>query len=159
MNERLEDGCLCGAVRFQTIGPPVTTCICYCRFCQRVSGSAFVAEAFFPRENVSFSGGPISTFDYRSPEHGRALRVHSCAKCASTVGVTAERYPEYFVLYRGAFDDPSWFEPRFHLFTQESADWMIIPEDVKCYARHSLKSDGTWETPVPAPKRRERGTD
>ena len=34
MSEIHEGGCLCGSVRYRTVGAPVGATICYCTFCQ-----------------------------------------------------------------------------------------------------------------------------
>jgi len=152
MAEIHQGGCLCGSVRFRTVGPPVKTTVCHCRFCQRAGGSAFMVEPMFLKSNVTFEGGPISTYDHRSPEHGRMLHLQFCPKCGSRVGLLLERFPALQTIYGGVFDDPNWFRPEWHIFTREAVGWMVFPRDVTCFERHALKSDGTPETPWQVPE-------
>ena len=77
-----EGGCVCGAVRFKTKGPPRHAFACHCAFCQRASGSAFSVEAIFPKEAVEITGGPLTTYEHKSDESGRALFPRFCARCA-----------------------------------------------------------------------------
>jgi hypothetical protein len=51
----------------------------------------------------------------------------------------------------GTFDDPNWFRPDRHIFTDAAVAWMVYPRDVACYERHSLKLDGSPETPWQTP--------
>jgi len=47
MSKRLQGGCQCGAIRYETAAAPVLTIHCYCRQCQRVTGrGALVASRF-----------------------------------------------------------------------------------------------------------------
>ena len=47
MSEIHQGGCLCGTVRYRTVGRPERTTICHCTFCQRLTGSAFLVEPVF----------------------------------------------------------------------------------------------------------------
>jgi hypothetical protein len=40
-------GCLCGAVRYESTAEPITTRMCWCRFCQHIAaGNAAVSVCF-----------------------------------------------------------------------------------------------------------------
>jgi hypothetical protein len=41
---RHEGGCLCGKVRFAVSADPMRVTVCHCRFCQRNTGTAYLAE-------------------------------------------------------------------------------------------------------------------
>src|SRR5215831_18948106 len=45
-------GCLCGEVRYKALSEPVRVTICHCTFCQRITGSAFLVEPVFRKEDV-----------------------------------------------------------------------------------------------------------
>jgi len=150
MVETYEGGCLCKAVRFRTKGPPKRTSVCHCRFCQHLTGSAFLVEPLFLKSNVEFSG-PVSVYDYRSPAHGRTIHVHFCRNCGTRMGLTFERFPALLGMCGGTFDDPDSFQPARHIFTNSAVDWMAFPSDVACYAQHALKLDGSPETPWQTP--------
>ncbi len=67
-----EGGCFCGSIRYRTRGEPRRGLVCHCTFCQRLTGSAYVVEAIFLKEQVEITGGPIGTYEHRSDETGRA---------------------------------------------------------------------------------------
>ena len=148
-NEDLhEGGCLCGAVRFRTVGLPVKIAVCHCPLCQHTSGSAFTVELLFPRAAVNFAGAPCSTYTYRSPDHGRLLHYSFCPTCATRLGVTLERFPTLQIVYAGAYDDPSWVKPDLHIFTRSAAAWTHLPDDVDCYSANMWDEQGNPQQPV-----------
>src|SRR5262249_47924302 len=50
-------------------------------------------EVFFPADRVEFTGSLPKTYEHRSEEHGRWLRLDFCPRCGISIGVTAERRP------------------------------------------------------------------
>lgn len=152
MAEIHEGGCLCRAVRYRASGGPAVTTACHCRFCQRISGSAFAIEPWFLKTNVGFEGETAHVYDYRSPEHGRLLHIQFCSNCGSRVGFTADRFPTMQAMYAGTFDDPTLIDPKWHIFTKEAVAWMKFPEDATCFEGHCFNEDGKLATPWQTPR-------
>lgn len=48
----MEGGCTCRQVRYRLIGEPLIIHACYCRWCQRETGSAFVLNALYEADRV-----------------------------------------------------------------------------------------------------------
>ena len=147
MSEIHRGGCLCGHVRYRTLGKPERTTICHCTFCQRLTGSAFLVEPVFLTKNVEIEKGVVSTFDYHSPDHGRVLHVNFCSKCGTHLSLLFERFPTMQGICGGTYDDPTWFKPDRHIFTRSAVPWMAYPHDVSCFERHAIGSDGSPEQP------------
>lgn len=135
MSEIHEGGCLCGSVRYRTIGDPVAATVCHCKFRQRRSGSAFGEGVLFKLEQVEMSGGPLTTYEHRSDESGRWLRLEFCPRCGTTVTWTAERRPGMRAIAGGTFDDPNWLRIARHIWTRSAQPWVSIPTDVECFER------------------------
>src|ERR1700759_2143433 len=57
-------GCLCGAVRYEASGEPTMMGYCYCKDCQKASGSGFIPFMGFKAEQLSFTG---RTLEFTSP--------------------------------------------------------------------------------------------
>ncbi len=146
--EHHEGGCLCGAIRFRTVGAPVKITVCHCPLCQRASGSAFTVELIFLRGAVDFAGASYSTYTYRSPDHGRLLHYAFCSTCGTRLGVTLERFPGFQIIYAGTYDDASWVKPDSHIFTRSATAWAPLPNDVDCFSAHMMDEQGNPQQPL-----------
>lgn len=142
MPVQLEGGCLCGKVRFTVNGEPVRTFACHCRFCQRVTGSAFYAESIFPMEAVRFNDGERRRYEHRSDSSGKRVYVHFCPSCGSTLGLTFERWPDVHGISRGCLDDPDAVQVTSHIWTRSAQTGVVLPADVDCFAEARASLDG-----------------
>ena len=131
-----DGGCLCGAVRYQTVGVPRWQAACHCRFCQRLTGSVLNAEVVFPKDHVLFSGDKPKVYAYRSPDHGRMRNVQFCPECSVTVGLTFERFPLVQAILSGTYDDPRWIQMDKHIFSAYAMPWMAYSEATDVYSEH-----------------------
>ncbi len=136
MTEVHEGGCLCGSVRYRTIGAPLMATICHCKFCQRRTGSAFSEPVFFRTDQIEFSGLPLTTYEHRSDESGRWLCMEFCPRCGTTLSWLAERRPGTRGINCGTFDDPDWVHSvRKHIWTRSAQRWITIPADAECFEK------------------------
>ncbi|MGH8766808.1 MAG: GFA family protein [Burkholderiales bacterium] len=55
---------------------------------QRVRGGAH-----FKDENLEITGSPLSTYEYRSDESHRWIRLEFCPRCGTTVTLASEQSP------------------------------------------------------------------
>ena len=107
MTEGLEGGCLCAKVRFRTTQAPLRTIACHCTFCQRVTGSSYLAESMFPMNAVVLNAGALSSYAHISDGSRKKVFVHFCPNCGTTISLTFERWPEIRGISRGCYDDPN----------------------------------------------------
>jgi hypothetical protein len=139
MSETKTGGCLCGAVSYRAIGQPERTSVCHCSFCQRLTGSAFALWLDFRKENVEIAGRPLLTYEHRSDESGRWIKLEFCPRCGTTVGCTFERGPELYAIAGGTFDDPSWIRVDRHIWTRSAQDWVVIPPDAEQFEKQAVE--------------------
>ncbi len=59
--EKITDGCLCGAVRYESSEPPSDSNYCHCRMCQRTSGAwiGYYVRRIFLSFNWKITNAPI----------------------------------------------------------------------------------------------------
>jgi hypothetical protein len=133
-----EGGCLCGAVRYRVKNPPFRTSVCHCRFCQRRTGSAFGVGVYFRKDDFELLRGELKSYQHRSDESGRWLKMEFCPKCGTTLTWTLELFPDGRGVAGGSFDDPAWIRIERHTWTRSKHHWVALPEDVETFEKSAL---------------------
>lgn len=123
-------GCACGAVRYKVTGDPLRIAVCHCRDCQRRTGSAFGIGCVFSRDAVNIVQGETKTFE-RTANSGNWIRLQFCPECGTTVTWDMQALPTAKGIAGGSFDDPSWIDPKLHVWTKSAHAWMTFPDDVE----------------------------
>ena len=75
-------GCLCGAVRYKIIQPPLVTCTCHCTVCQKLTGNALSSALLVPAEACRFREGEVRCFQ-RPADSGRIVTRWVYAQCGT----------------------------------------------------------------------------
>jgi hypothetical protein len=124
-------GCLCGALRYEADGEPMYAGYCYCRDCQKASGSGFIPFMGFAPGSVRISG---ATRQFRSSavRGGEAVR-NFCPICASLVFGGEVGRSDFFTIYAGSLDDPRGFEPKIAIFARSRPPWVVTPPGVTVF--------------------------
>ena len=138
MNPIREGGCLCGALRYRVRGEPLRASVCHCRNCQRRTGSAFGIGAYFRDADVELRGSR-NTYEYRSDETGRWLRMEFCPSCGNTVTWTAEALAGMRAIAGGSLDDPDWLKIDRHGWTRSKQTWVLCPPEVHLFDKGALQ--------------------
>ena len=110
--------------------------VCHCKFCQRCTGSAFAVWPTFAQGEVELSG-VLASYEHRSDESGRWIRLNFCPRCGTTVTSTFEKGPEEIAILAGTFDATDWITVDRHVWTRSKHDWISIPDGVPAYERSS----------------------
>jgi hypothetical protein len=145
-------GCLCGAIRYRTRDDPLRVTICHCRFCQHVTGSAFLIEPVFKIRDFEITSGVLRVYQHRSVGSGKLIDVNFCPTCGTRIYFGLERVPDIVAVHAGTFDDPEWFEIRpdnsRHVFLESARRGTIIPPGFKAFFQHAMQNDGTPIEPM-----------
>jgi hypothetical protein len=135
-----EGGCVCGRIRYVTLGDPERVTICHCTWCQRRTGAAFGVEAVFKLERVRIADDEMSVYRHVSDESGNWLDQYFCPNCGTNIGLVLEARPGIRTIGAGTFDDPSWIDPdkcKFrHVFLRSAQHWSDVPEGAETYETH-----------------------
>jgi hypothetical protein len=134
-----EGGCICGAVRYRVTNAPFRTGACHCRFCQRRTGSAFGVGVYFRKEDFQLIRGELKSYEHRSDETGRWLRMEFCPNCGTTVTWTLELFPDGRGVAGGSFDDPRWLKIERHTWTRSRQHWVAIPADIEQHEKSAFQ--------------------
>ncbi|MDE0942879.1 MAG: GFA family protein [Alphaproteobacteria bacterium] len=123
-------GCLCGSVRYELTGEPMTTMICNCTICQRSSGSALSTIALVARDALKIEG-ELKGYEYAG-DSGNKLEINFCPNCGSPIILNIRRMPDVVSIKVGSFDDTSWFKPKVSIWADSAQSW--VPEIADCQA-------------------------
>jgi hypothetical protein len=133
MNIARTGSCLCGSLRYRAAGAPKRTTVCHCTFCQRRTGGAVSIHIWYDKGNVEITGVTMGSYEHRSDENQRWLRLHFCQKCATTIALTIERSPDVYLITGGTLDDPSSLNVDAHSWMRSSPPWMAKPARGECF--------------------------
>jgi hypothetical protein len=90
-------------------------------------------SAYFDETSVQITSGVLTTYEYRSDETNRWLKMAFCPTCGTTVTYTAEALPGARAIPVGTFDDPNWIKPQVHGWTRSALHWVVFPVDVEVF--------------------------
>lgn len=142
-----EGGCLCGELRYRVHSPPSRVTICHCRFCQRATGSAFMVQPIFDKQEFVLTKGQARVYEHRSGGSGQQVHVNFCDKCGTKLFLAFDRWPDIVGIYGGTFDNPNWYdrtpENSKQIFLSVAQTGTIIPAGVNTFEEHATTNDGT----------------
>jgi hypothetical protein len=124
-------GCLCGQVRYAATSAPLFAGQCYCRDCQRASGSAFIPFMGFAAKDVAFSG-ETRTYVCASIRGTDAVR-NFCPVCGALLFGGIVGVDDQHTIYAGSLDDPSLFCPTMVIFDRDRPPWAALPAGVTVF--------------------------
>jgi hypothetical protein len=120
-------GCNCGAVRFEISQPLVAAVTCWCKRCQRRSGTGSAPNArTVPGSFRLVSGAEAATA--WDPGDGGWEKVF-CGRCGSQVCSRDPADHDRVGVRFGALDGDPGIRPGAHQFTAYAAAWAPVPDD------------------------------
>lgn len=145
--ERVQKGrCLCGDLAFAVEGQPIDVIHCYCNFCQRATGSAYLIETLFTKEQFRLLHGTPRVFIHTSAGSGKCVHVHFCDICGTKTHLLFERFPETVGVYSGTFDEKDWIarrtEKTLYFYLSKAPVGTVLPAGHQVFDAHYWRSDG-----------------
>ena len=125
-------GCLCGGVRYESVGEPGFALLCHCRDCQRQSGSAYAAGWRVPAAGFRVTRGKPRLF-VKPADSGNEITRAFCADCGSTLFLRVSTRPDLVAIRVGTLDDPSGFRPEANIFVTSAQPWDHMDPDLPQY--------------------------
>jgi len=118
--------CLCGAVRWESVEPPITTRVCWCRDCQYLGAGSGTVGACFRTATFKVTG---TTSDYLSvADSGNRMHRRFCPRCGTPLFSEAEARPHLVFVRVGTFDDPELAKPAMTIWTSSAPKWACISD-------------------------------
>jgi hypothetical protein len=128
MSKRLQGGCQCGAVRYETAAAPVFAFHCYCRQCQRVTGAGHSSQFALPANEVQVTG--MLTRHQLTAGSGNKVTSAFCPVCGSPVFKQSAGYPQFIAFHAATLDDPSQFRALQSIWTEQRQPWDMVTEEI-----------------------------
>jgi hypothetical protein len=129
MAAELTGGCACGAVRYEISGAPVFSGNCYCRDCQRSSGTAMASILGVPKGTVKILQGEARYFELTA-DSGNKISRGFCPTCGTPLFSLLAGMPDLMGIKASSLDDPSRFSPAMNLFTSSAPAWAPLTENL-----------------------------
>jgi len=131
----IKGSCLCGAVRFELTGKPMSLSYCHCSRCRKQAG-LFAAVLMVRREDFRLTTGAEHFRRYAPEAPFRHVRAF-CGTCGSPLGEPSEDH-DVFPVAASALDDDPGVRPVLHQNLAGKPDWLVIPDD------GAKRMDGTY---------------
>ena len=120
--------CLCKATSWEFDGAPTWACYCHCDDCRRNCAAPIVGWLGVPLKSFRWTGAAPQSF-----ASSQGVERHFCATCGSPMGFVADHYPGGMHLYAASLENPSDFEPTFHVNYQSKLPWLPMQDDLPKY--------------------------
>jgi hypothetical protein len=140
----LTGGCACGHVRYRMESSPIIVHGCHCRYCQRMSGSAFAVNAMIETDRVTLIGeGQPKAIDTPSALPA-GQKIHRCPRCFLALWSNHSQLGDRIVfVYVGTLDASERLSPDVHSFVATKHPWVALPDRVPKFAA-GYDSGSVW---------------
>lgn len=133
MSRQLRGHCLCGAVSFELEVDEPRVMNCYCKDCQRATGSACATFVFVSENRLNVKGSPASFTT--TGDSGRTVDRFFCASCGSQLWATVEAMPGMVFVKIGVLEDSTGLKPQSSLWTASAANWAPLDDSIPSFPR------------------------
>jgi len=127
MTTTITGGCLCKNLRYEISAAPEFCLYCYCRDCQRSTGSDRFAGVMFAETAFAITNGESSSIQTNATS-GRKVDRHFCPLCSTMIYGQTEI--GLVSVCAGTLDDTSLFKPTMAVFTEDAPVHADIPTEL-----------------------------
>ena len=121
MTTTILGGCACGAVRYSGQAFDAVPFRCYCRDCQRATGTGHAD--MMPLDKASFSvKGDLREFQLTGGS-GKPTWSTFCPECGSPITRRSARMSDRLYVHAGSLDDPTLYAPGKEIYTDSAPHW------------------------------------
>lgn len=130
---KIEGGCYCGSIRYESTGEIEGALQCHCRECQYISGGNPNVIVVVPMSGFRYTKGEPKSFA-RSDLDSPVTRLF-CPTCGTSIGARSPRRPDSMIVKVGTLDDPSVFQAQIAIFTIDKQPFHHIPDGLPTFER------------------------
>ncbi|KAF2667149.1 hypothetical protein BT63DRAFT_458111 [Microthyrium microscopicum] len=117
--------CKCAAIRIEITGEPAKTSLCHCENCKKYSGSAYSANAIFPKSAFTIVAGEPKVYETPGGS-GNVTSISFCGNCGCTMWSESPTLADLIIVKIGVLDGDAMekLKPRGELFTKRRPGWL-----------------------------------
>jgi len=131
MDKGISGSCLCGKVTSTIQGPFQKFYQCFCKRCQKKTGSAFAALIMTSRDSIDWHSGKDLVRRFDLPE-AALFSSCFCSECGSQVPYVS-RGGNALIIPAGYLSDDPEVRPAANIFWEERACWFDEGQSAKTY--------------------------
>ncbi|KAJ5961103.1 uncharacterized protein N7479_008253 [Penicillium vulpinum] len=132
-------GCFCGNVRVEHHGQPLTTALCHCLDCRKLTGSLYTYSFIVKTAELEISGSPKAVA--KISDSGNPIENYICPDCGTLLfgrKTNSNGDPdELTVLRAGIFDDMGMLnerKPEIEIYTDRRLNWVSPVEGARQFS-------------------------
>ena len=133
MTTSMTGGCLCGAVRYEAIGPARALTLFHCTSCRLAAGAPSLAWAVFESDGFRFTAGAPTTFA-SSPGVTRGF----CGACGTSLTYQRTTRADAIDVTTASLDDPNAFAPTKEIWVGDKLAWEALNPSIAHFAASSV---------------------
>ena len=119
--------CACGKVSFEVNQPLIGAAYCYCKRCQRRTGTGVSVTGLTQPGSFTITEGVESVHGYEPGDGG--FDKYFCEECGGHLYTSHPENPDILAIRMGALDQDPGIRPLAHQFTDYAAPWFPVPDD------------------------------
>ncbi|KAJ5191102.1 uncharacterized protein N7498_010087 [Penicillium cinerascens] len=132
----IKGSCLCQRVQYEVTGPPKMRLLCHCDNCRKVTGSTFMANALYRKDQLRIISGEdvLKVYEDSNTESGNTTSRKFCSNCSSPLFTSRDSDPsaaEVVAITSGTMDlGPSrenW-APQAEVYCKNRREWIVPVE-------------------------------
>ena len=130
LNQDIQGGCMCGAVRYSATANPANSMICHCQSCRRSAASPVVAWVTFAKAEFRFTRGAPRQYQ-SSPK----VKRHFCGDCGSPLVYEHLDTNDFYDVTTCSLDAPWGFPPTHHSWLSDDIGWVKFGDGLPTFER------------------------
>ncbi len=123
MEQEQQGGCLCGGVRFLTVGKLREVIACHCSQCRRQTGLHYAATDVALEDLRLLEAATLAWYSASN-----TARRGFCSRCGSAL-FWQQNGSKQISIMAGAFDQPSGLRMGCHIYCEDKGDFYELPTD------------------------------
>jgi hypothetical protein len=121
----LDGGCLCGDIRYRISGAPIFVSQCFCRDCQKATGTGHTTIVGVAATHFRVTRGTPTVYTCAGDTGGKVHR-HFCARCGGRLFTTGDLPGEIRIVQAGSLDFPERVTPTSAIYLKDRIAWDLV---------------------------------